>query len=85
MAKLEDSINVQALLSAESNIDTTLHVSVLHVLSRSPCKSKMSSIEQTSPAHSAAAKFVQPNVYTKLEYRLPKHQNRSEEIFNSHF
>ena len=43
MEKLEDSINVQALLSAESNIDTAL--SVLHVLSRSPCNSKMSSIE----------------------------------------
>ena len=47
MAKLEDSKNVQALLSAESNIDTAL--SVLHVLSRSPCNSTMTSIEQTPP------------------------------------
>ena len=42
MTKLEDSINVQALLSAESYIDTAL--SVLHVLSRPPYNSKMFSI-----------------------------------------
>ena len=84
MAKLEDSINVQALISAESNIDTTL--SVLHVLSRSPCNSKISYIEQTPPnKHIQQQRHLfQPNVNTKLEYGLPNHQNRNEEMFKSH-